>query len=334
MKKIPLYLSLIIITFLSACSQPTNSTEKAEPVEAEESKPAEIIPGSKIVFVTGEKEYRSEESMSMIAELAKRELNADVTVCYALDNKGMINPNVTNNIVGLEALSTADLMVLYIGDQTLPEDQLKYILDYVDSGKPIVGFRTSTHAFKYKKSSEKNYLNEEWPREVFGQKWIADHGQFSDGVDPLTEVNYYTNQKEYPVLRGIKPFMAFSSLYHVESNGEPIYGDYKALLTGRSLRSNYAESQEYPPDNPVAWIKSYTGKAGTPARVFFTTLGHPDDFKESAMRKLSLNGIVWALGKEASIPADGFNAEVTGYEPSASGVGDFYKKDQKPSAFQ
>jgi uncharacterized protein len=331
MKKTALYLSLMMITFLFAC---TPSTESTETVVADESKPAEIIPGSKIVFVTGEREYRSEESMSMIAQLAKRELNADVKVCYALDTKGMIDPNITNNIVGLEALSSADLMVLYIGDQTLPEDQLKYILDYVDSGKPIVGFRTSTHAFNYKKDSEKEYLNEDWPREVFGQKWIADHGQFLDGVDPLTEVNFYTNQKEYPVLRGIKPFLAFSSLYHVENNGEPIYGDYVALLTGRSLRSNYAESQEYPTDNPVAWIKTYTGKSGSPARVFFTTLGHPDDFKESAMRKLSLNGVTWALGMEATIPADGFNVEIAGYEPSLIGVGDFYKKGQKPMVFQ
>jgi type 1 glutamine amidotransferase len=43
----------------------------------------------------------------------------------------------------------------------------------------------------------------------------------------------------------------------------------------------------------VAWTHEYGQKN---ARVFYTSLGHPDDFKEPAFRKLLLNGIVWALG--------------------------------------
>ena len=41
-----------------------------------------------IVFVTGDEEYRSEESMPMLASILKRELNADVSICYSLDSLG------------------------------------------------------------------------------------------------------------------------------------------------------------------------------------------------------------------------------------------------------
>jgi type 1 glutamine amidotransferase len=31
--------------------------------------------------------------------------------------------------------------------------------------------------------------------------------------------------------------------------------------------------------------------------VFFTSLGHPDDFKNAEFRRLLVNGIGWALGR-------------------------------------
>ena len=60
---------------------------------------------------------------------------------------GTINPNRRDNIPGLEALETADLMVIFTRFRNLPDDQMKHIVDYVESGKPIVGMRTATHAF-------------------------------------------------------------------------------------------------------------------------------------------------------------------------------------------
>jgi type 1 glutamine amidotransferase len=317
-----LYRLLLFITLLS-CVACNDRPETASVPDDGAARPY-------IVFVTGDEEYRSEESMPMLAKLAERELNARVNVCYALDSLGFVDPNNNQNIEGLEALKDADLMVLFTRWRALPDDQLQQILDFAESGKPMVGFRTSTHAFLYKNDSTKAQYNDEWSIKVFGQKWITHHGHFKDGHNPLTDVSVVADKANHPILTGFEPFKAYSWLYHVEGSGYSLYGDSDPLLRGKSLRSNYAESKEFPLTNPVAWTKSYTGDSGNKARVFFTTLGHPFDFQETSMRRLALNGIAWALGEEAKIPAAGFDVSVEGYDPNNSGFGQKFKAELRP----
>ena len=111
-------------------------------------------------------------------------------------------------------------------------------------------------------------------------------------------------------------------------------GDSKPFLEGKSLKSAHEKAgklDEYPLTNPVAWTKSYAAQNGKKARVFFTTLGHPFDFREVSMRKLALNGMYWALGLEKKIPKAGVNADIVGeYKPSESGFGEKFKKGVKP----
>ncbi len=292
--------------------------------------------GPKIVFVTGDDEYRSEESMPMLAAILERELGAETVVGYALDSAGYINPTNLYHISRLDELADADLMVLFTRFRQLPAAQAKLITDYAESGRPMVGFRTATHAFRYveEKDSAMMELNDDWPSRVFGQQWITHHGHFEDGHGRLTDVNLIEGQENSPILRGVEPFEAYSWLYHVDGGDWELSGDSAPLLTGHSLRSTHeAEGrlEQFPLDNPVAWTKTYTGSSGTPARVFFTTLGHPYDFREEAMRKLALNGIYWALGREADIPENGVAAEVVGtYDPSNSGMGDAYRAGVLP----
>jgi uncharacterized protein len=285
-----------------------------------------------IVFVMGDEEYRSEESMPMLGKILHRELGAKISLCYPLDSVGIINPNVNNNIVGLEALKTADLMVVFTRWRELPKHQAKMITDYAETGKPIVGFRTATHTFMYKTDSTMFHLNNDWPAKVYGQQWITHHGHFGDNETPLTSV--YLKSETTPILNGVQPFQAFSWLYHVDGGKWKLNGDCKTLLEGKSLKSNHEKAgklAEYPITNPVAWTKSYATKSGKSARVFFTTLGHPFDFKEVSMRKLALNGIYWALGLEKKIPQEGVNADIIGeYAPNDSGFGEKFKKGLKP----
>jgi uncharacterized protein (TIGR03067 family) len=80
----------------------------------------------------------------------------------------------------------------------------------------------------------------------------------------------------------------------------------------------------------VAWTKTYPASSGKTARVFFTTLGHPFDFQQESMRKLAVNGLLWALGKEASIPLEGAKVDFAfPYESPNSGVGG-YRKGRRP----
>lgn len=329
MYKITSFLLFLTLLVFTGCKETGSKTQENTPLDESKEKQMHIV------FVTGGEEYRSEESMPMLARLAKRELNAKVTVCYALDSMGIIDPNRLDHIAGLEALESADLMVIMTRFRALPTVERNYISDYVESGKPIVGFRTSTHALKYKDSSL-TYWNNEWPTKVFGQQWITHHGHFDDGKYPVTKV--YEMGKKHPILNGFNPIEAYSWLYHVDGGDWQLYGDSEPILEGKSLKSQHeidGNLDKYPLTNPVAWTKSYTGSKGIKARVFFTTLGHPYDFKIPEVRKIALNGIFWALGKEDSIPEDGTNIALdVAYEPNNSGFGKRYKPNMKPIQIQ
>ena len=285
-----------------------------------------------VVFVTGDEEYRSEESMPMLAAMLERDHGLRTTVLYASDDGGGIDPTRLDDIPGLEALADADLMVLFARYRQLPPGQMTHFLDYVHAGKPVVGFRTATHAFLYPPenplSARYGEWNEDRIRELVGQRWIVHHGHFEDGDAPLTAVTPVVGLS-HPILRGIEPFEAYSWLYHVEGGGDTRAGHPTDLLAGRTLRSNKAKQFErYPPVQPVAWTMTNPfgdgdGHAGrTGGRVFYTSLGHPYDFRDPNMRRLAVQGVLWALGRENTIPAAGVPAEfATRYEPANSGFG-------------
>jgi len=257
------------------------------------------------VFVTGDCEYRSEVSMPMIASILKAKHGFRCTVLYATAPDGTRDPKYRQSIPGLEALRSADVAIFFTRFRALPDDQLKEILAYAESGKPLVGFRTTTHAFLYEGGPNARW-NDGFGAEVFGQKWITHHGHTS-----TTAVSAIEAEAGNPILRGVKKsFPAASWLYHVT----PLVGDCRPLLVGKALNSEHSkELDKFPLEQPVAWTKTY----GTNnARVFFTTLGHPADFAEESMRRLAVNAIFWALGREAEIPPAGLDAEPpTPYAP-------------------
>jgi type 1 glutamine amidotransferase len=249
--------------------------------------------GPHVVFVTGDDEYRSEISMPMIAKILETRHGLRTTVAFAKPT-----PQTKDHIEGLEALETADLMVMFTRYRALPDAELNRILAYVKSGKPIVGFRTSTHAFNYPAGSPHIDLNDGFGRDVFGQKWITHHGHTS-----TTTVAFASPRPRHPILNGVEPFAAKSWLYHVA----PLNGPATILLEGTAVNTERkARLAEFPPLQPVAWTREHQG-----GRVFFTTLGHPGDFEQASMRRLTVNAILWALKRD--VPPQG--ADATPVEP-------------------
>src|SRR5262245_55213353 len=117
--------------------------------------------GKHIVLISGDEEYRSEEAMPQLARILAKHHGFTCTVLFAIDKKdGTINPNEIRNVPGLEKLARADLMVNFLRWRDLPDEQMKHVVDYVEAGKPIVGLRTATHAFKLDRSSK--YLRWTW----------------------------------------------------------------------------------------------------------------------------------------------------------------------------
>ena len=110
---------------------------------------APAAPEPHVVFVTGDEEYRSEESMPMLARILERDYGFRVSIAYSLDDKGFVDPNNTKDVTGIEALKSADLLVLFTRFRHWPEAKFQVFLDYIAQGKPLVGFRTATHAFRF-----------------------------------------------------------------------------------------------------------------------------------------------------------------------------------------
>src|SRR5271170_3693412 len=231
--------------------------------------------GKHIVFVTGDEEYRSEEGLPQLAKILAVRHGFRCTVLFAIDPKdGTINPNQSDNIPGLEALDSADLMVILTRFRRLPDGQMKHIVDYLDSGKPVVGMRTATHAFQFKGSP--TYERYSWNspdggfgRMVLGETWIKHHGQHGK---QSTRGVLNPKQNAHPILTGIHNGELWSTtdVYEVRL---PLPGDTKPLVFGEVLSGMDPKSAPVPgavndPMMPIAWVKSYTGSSGKTARVF------------------------------------------------------------------
>jgi type 1 glutamine amidotransferase len=237
-----------------------------------------------VVFVTGDHEYSSEETMPIMAAELQKRYGLQTTVL-----KSYPDENAEENIPGLEALGKADLAVFYLRWRRLPKDQVELIRKYLDSGKPVVAFRTTTHAFNYPKGHELEKWNA-FAADYLGGPPGWGSGHYHYGHKSSTDVTINPSAANDPILAGVdKSFHVRSWLYHVLPNSPP--ADAKQLLIGHAVDSERKDAI----DNPVAW--TWKNKAG--GKVFMTTLGHPEDFQVEAFQRLIVNSVHWALGKPA-----------------------------------
>jgi hypothetical protein len=241
------------------------------------------LKGKHIVFVSGDHEYGSEDTFPLLAKYLETHYGARATVL-----KSAPDENGEEDIPGLASLDTADLAVLFLRWRRLPAEQIAHLEKYFKSGKPLIAFRTTTHAFNY----PKGHLLESWNR--FAPAYLGappgwGGGHYHYGHTSTTEVSVIAANAKHPILTGLPAnFSAPSWLYHVLPNYPP--KDATQLLMGKSIKPERAETRPAA-DNPVAWTWTNEAKA----RVFVTTLGHPDDFKLAALQRLVVNAMHWAL---------------------------------------
>jgi type 1 glutamine amidotransferase len=281
--------------------------------------------GKHIVLIAGDQEYRSEESIPALAQILAVRHGFHCTVLFSVNRQtGKIDPNTIDNIPGLEALRRADLVVLFARWLELPDEQMKEIVDYTESGRPIVALRTSTHPFNYQKHPESpyakySYNNKQYSggygRQVLGETWINHYGahqkQSTRGVIPA-------GMETHPILRGVHDLWGESDVYEITA----LSGDSRQLVLGQVLAGMEPAS---PPDPtkklmPVAWTKTYTGTAGKPARIFTTTMGHVMDFRNPGFRRMVVNACYWAAGLEKKISTTRSVEFVEAYNPHPIGV--------------
>jgi type 1 glutamine amidotransferase len=282
--------------------------------------------GKRVVLISGDEEYRSEEALTQLAKILATHHGFDCRVVYAIDPAtGAIDPNNRTNIPGLEALEDADLMVIATRFRTLPDEQMREVDAYLRKGGPVVGLRTATHGFDFPQGGTfKMYhwrnddpaFREGFGRQVLGETWISHHGRHgSQGTRGVIAADAVGQ----PILRGIADGDVFgpSDVYGVRL---PLPGDSQPLLLGQVLSgltpdTPPVEGAQNDPPMPIAWTKTYSIEKGPSGRVFTTTMGASQDMLSEGLRRLLVNACYWAAGLEASIPEKSAVGIVGTYEP-------------------
>lgn len=301
--------------------------------------------GKHVVLVCGDEEYRSEETVPELARILSRRHGFDCTVVFAIDPAdGKIQPNVNDNLPGLECLRSADLLVMFLRWRNLPDEQMKLLVDYIESGRPIIGLRTSTHAFKLASPTFAKYTWDSkvpgyeggFGRQVLGETWVAHHGEHArEGTRGIAA----PGQANHPVLRGVEPGSIFGTtdVYRVRL---PLPGDSLPLVLGQVTASLDAASPpvagpKNEPMMPVAWTRTYAAASGKRARVFATTMGAAEDFMHEGVRRMLVNAAYWALEMEGALPARADVAFVSDFQGSRFGFrkSEEWKPGRRPADF-
>jgi type 1 glutamine amidotransferase len=221
--------------------------------------------------------YDAVNSMRAFAERELRPLGHRVTLVEG-------DKPVKHHFAGLvEALRDADLLILFSRRRFLPEEQMAAVRAHLNAGRPLLGIRTANHAFIPRPKDVVDPGLTIWPeftREVLGGE---NTGYETKGL-PYT-VAAAPGAAGSPLLAGVDPakLRGYQSLYRVL----PLAGDAVPLLIGTPAAGATS------PPQPVAWTRSYGPKR---ARVFYTSLGAPEDLQIAAARRLLVNAVAWTLG--------------------------------------
>ncbi|MEY2705953.1 MAG: hypothetical protein RL407_2015 [Bacteroidota bacterium] len=290
--------------------------------------------GKHIVLIAGDDEYRSEESMPMLAKIFSQSYGFKTSVLFPIDpSSGDVVPSYQWNIPGMEQLQSADLVILLIRFRELPDVQSRYLEEYLLAGKPILGLRTSTHAFAYQKDKTSPYAKWDWMskvpgweqgfgKRIFGETWVNHHGVHGkEGTRAL--VNGVKQEANHPILRGVKDIWGPSDVYGIRN----LPSEAEVFLYGQSTAGMDAQAPLIWEKSlmPIAWVKPYRLEEGKPGLAFATTMGASLDFLSADLRRLVVNASFWLLGMGDAVKAD-LNVDYVGtYRPTPFGFDTFRK---------
>jgi type 1 glutamine amidotransferase len=153
--------------------------------------------------------------------------------------------------------------------------QLGVIRAHVESGKPVVGIRTASHAFAAKKAEPGRVTWETFDRDVFGGHYQNHYGKGS-----VTLARVLPAAVGHPVAAGLPAGdLRFTShLYRCRDLGPGTQVILEATLEGDPAVRE-----------PAAWLRTRGGQ-----RHFYTSLGSPEDFTQPAFRRMLVNALLWA----------------------------------------
>ena len=297
--------------------------------------------GRHIVFLSGDEEYRSEEGFPMLAKILAAKHGFNCTVLFSLNPAdGTIDPNNQTNLTGLAALDNADLCVLGLRFRELPDGEMKHFVDYLNRGKPLIGLRTSTHAFAYGRNKQSPYAkfdwqSKEWPggfgQQVLGETWVNHHG---DHGKESTRGVIVAEFKSHPILRGVEDLWGPTDVYgvaHLPADAQVLVRGQ--VLTGMKPTDPPLAGKKNDPMMPLVWLRDYTGEKGKTSKIVTTTMGAATDLASEDLRRLVVNACYWAVNLEKEIPPRADVTPLDEYKPTNFGFGKF-KPGVKPADYE
>ncbi|HKQ36577.1 MAG TPA: ThuA domain-containing protein [Verrucomicrobiae bacterium] len=268
--------------------------------------------GRHIVLLSGDEEYRSEEALPMLGKILSQRHGFKCTVLFPINpTDGTIDPNVQTNISGFEKVKEADLLVLFFRFRELPDEQMKYFVDHINAGKPIIAIRTSTHSFQYSRNKNSAYAKYDWRskeweggfgQHVLGDTWVTHHG---DHGKQSTRGIINKEQARHPVLRGVEDIWGPTDVYgivHLPPDAKVLV--YGQILEGMKPTDKPIEGKKNDPMMPLIWTRDYQPESGKTCRTLTSTIGAAPDMESEGLRRLFVNACYWLTDLDVPPKAD------------------------------
>ena len=258
--------------------------------------------GKTIVLVSGDEEYRTEESMPMLAKILAEKHGFTCKVLFAWDSTGKyIDPNNQSGVNGWNHLNDADLMLIGTRFRRPSEKDAKHITAFLNAGKPVIGIRTSTHAFNGNGSFGGKISYGQFGPLVMGEGWVNHHGKHKgEGARGIIEVK----NAAHPILKGVTDVFGPSDVYGIRRLTDKDTILMRGAVT-KTLEPNssFVDSKN-DPMQPLAWLHPYTAPNGKIGTTFCTTMGASVDLVSEDLRRLLVNAAFFLTGLNVPDNAD------------------------------
>ncbi len=258
-----------------------------------------------VVLIAGDEEYRTEETMPMLAKLLSQKHGFRCTVLFSFgpDGADYIDPNNQQGLRGMEALDDADLLIIGTRFRQPSPEQAAHLTKFLNAGKPVIGIRTATHAFNGQGSFGDSIAYGQFGRKILGEQWVSHHGGHKrQGARGVVE----PGKQDHPILNGVGTVFAPSDVYGVVH----LTDEDEILLRGAVTESLDPESPNIDgpkndPMQPFAWLHDYTGPDGVAnGRSFCTTAGAAVDFADEDLRRMIVNAAYFLTDQDVPSKAD------------------------------
>ncbi len=284
--------------------------------------------GKHVVLLTGDEEYRGEEGLPMMAKILSQRHGFKCTVLFSLNDKGEIDPNNQKSLSHPQALDSADAIIMLLRFRTWPDEVYKHFDDACNRGIPVLGLRTSTHAFRGKLGG--------FGKRVLGERWVSHWGHHKrEACRGVVE----PSAKSDSILNGVVDVFADSDVYEAYPPK-----DAKILMRGLVLENMKPDSKPSTrerkkgrgindPAMAVAWTRKHKWPSGKTSNIFTTTMGAATDLQSEGLRRMIINAVYDGLGMEVPKKTDvdyldpykplfyGFNSFRKGIKPADHALG-------------